>query len=450
MLNSNETACVRARRVEQQQQIACFGPATAGARHGMASLNAPNSPSSWDPSAWERSILNSGEQAVAYMSSDLRRQAARLSEAATEENRRGIYLALCSSIFIGASFIIKKKGLILASQKGTRAGAGGYSYLTEPLWWVGMLTMIGGEFANFAAYAYAPAIVVTPLGASTIIISAILANFFLGETLHACGILACVLAVCGSLILLSHAPAEAPLESVEEIWALATQPQFLVYACLVISLSILLMYRFAPRYGRTHLLIYVLICSLVGSLSVVSCKALGIALKLTLRGSNQVFKKETFAFLCCVICCILVQMNYLNKVCARALADLPPRAAAAQPAAPAHIASRHNGRTHGSRHAQVPSLQRLSCTLLRPPATIPPWLCVRSRTRRVIMFLLWPQFRAGHPTRLSHAMGDVIFSLPTPRLPRRCRPPAWLWRRRTPSVPGLPSVPHAPSPNSCL
>ena len=99
------------------------------------------------------------------MSSDLRRQAARLSEAATEENRRGIYLALCSSIFIGASFIIKKKGLILASQKGTRAGAGGYSYLTEPLWWVGMLTMIGGEFANFAAYAYAPAIVVTPLGA---------------------------------------------------------------------------------------------------------------------------------------------------------------------------------------------------------------------------------------------------------------------------------------------
>ncbi|KOO21141.1 magnesium transporter nipa2-like protein [Chrysochromulina tobinii] len=247
------------------------------------------------------------------MSSDLRRQAARLSEAATEENRRGIYLALCSSIFIGASFIIKKKGLILASQKGTRAGAGGYSYLTEPLWWVGMLTMIGGEFANFAAYAYAPAIVVTPLGASTIIISAILANFFLGESLHACGILACVLAVCGSLILLSHAPAEAPLESVEEIWALATQPQFLVYACLVISLSILLMYRFAPRYGRTHLLIYVLICSLVGSLSVVSCKALGIALKLTLRGSNQVFKKETFAFLCCVICCILVQMNYLNK-----------------------------------------------------------------------------------------------------------------------------------------
>ena len=122
----------------------------------------------------------------------------------SSENRKGVTLALVSSIFIGASFIIKKKGLMLAGQSGAvRASAGGYSYLYQPMWWVGMLTMIGGEAANLAAYAYAPAIVVTPLGASTIIISAILANFFLGETMHVCGVLACCLAVIGSVILVS-------------------------------------------------------------------------------------------------------------------------------------------------------------------------------------------------------------------------------------------------------
>jgi len=47
---------------------------------------------------------------------------------------------------------------------------GGYSYLTEPLWWAGMLTMVVGEVANFAAYAFAPAILVTPLGALSIIV----------------------------------------------------------------------------------------------------------------------------------------------------------------------------------------------------------------------------------------------------------------------------------------
>ena len=78
-------------------------------------------------------------------------------------------------------------------------GVGGYSYLYEPLWWVGMITsqcsslpflffhsnryfivllsvlekkfaVIVGEVANFAAYAFAPAILVTPLGALSIII----------------------------------------------------------------------------------------------------------------------------------------------------------------------------------------------------------------------------------------------------------------------------------------
>ena len=124
------------------------------------------------------------------------------------ENKRGVTLALVSSIFIGTSFIIKKKGLMMAGQTGLRASAGGYSYLLQPLWWVGMATMIGGEFANLAAYAYAPAIVVTPLGASTIIISAILANCFLGETMHLCGVFACMLTVVGSAILVRCA--EAP------------------------------------------------------------------------------------------------------------------------------------------------------------------------------------------------------------------------------------------------
>lgn len=51
-----------------------------------------------------------------------------------------------------------------------RVGIGGYSYLVEPLWWAGMLTMVVGEIANFAAYAFAPAMLVTPLGALSIIV----------------------------------------------------------------------------------------------------------------------------------------------------------------------------------------------------------------------------------------------------------------------------------------
>lgn len=83
----------------------------------------------------------------------------------------GLALAVSSSVFIGTSFIVKKKGLLRVSRSSSsRAGSGGYAYLKEWLWWVGLITMAVGEAANFAAYGFAPAILVTPLGALSVLV----------------------------------------------------------------------------------------------------------------------------------------------------------------------------------------------------------------------------------------------------------------------------------------
>ncbi|KAF3452621.1 hypothetical protein FNV43_RR03054 [Rhamnella rubrinervis] len=233
--------------------------------------------------------------------------------AMSSDNVKGLVLAISSSLFIGASFIVKKKGLKKAGATGVRAGVGGYSYLYEPLWWVGMITMIVGEIANFAAYAFAPAILVTPLGALSIIISAVLAHIILREKLHIFGVLGCVLCVVGSTTIVLHAPQERQIESVREVWDLAMEPAFLWYAALVITAVFVLIFQFMPQYGHTHIMVYIGVCSLVGSLSVMSVKALGIALKLTLSGMNQLIYPQTWAFTAVVIMCVLTQMNYLNK-----------------------------------------------------------------------------------------------------------------------------------------
>ncbi|RWW03300.1 hypothetical protein BHE74_00034375 [Ensete ventricosum] len=229
------------------------------------------------------------------------------------DNIKGLVLALSSSAFIGASFIIKKKGLKKAGASGVRAGAGGYSYLYEPLWWAGMITMIVGEVANFAAYAFAPAILVTPLGAVSIIISAALAQIILQERLHIFGILGCVLCVVGSTTIVLHAPQEREIDSVKEVWDLATEPAFLCYATIVIAAILVLTFCYIPQYGQTHIMFYVGVCSLVGSLSVMGVKALGIALKLTFSGINQLIYPQTWAFIIVVLICVATQMNYLNK-----------------------------------------------------------------------------------------------------------------------------------------
>lgn len=105
----------------------------------------------------------------------------------------------------------------------------------------------------------------------------------------------------------------------------------------------ILVYHYIPSYGQTHIMCYIGVCSLVGSLSVciISCvyfftswswytqlsylvqifffqvmsvKAIGIALKLTLSGMNQLVFPQTWAFTFIVLLCIITQMNYLNKV----------------------------------------------------------------------------------------------------------------------------------------
>ncbi|EXC10885.1 hypothetical protein L484_002549 [Morus notabilis] len=172
------------------------------------------------------------------------------------DNLKGFILALMSSGFIGASFIIKKKGLRrAAATSGIRAGYGGYAYLLEPLWWLGLITsnsfffflgasvvarldhkttitgliftdhvqislefmisdlVIVGEIANFTAYAFAPAILVTPLGALSIIVR-----------LPKLGVLGCVMCIAGSVIIVIHAPQEHPISSVMEVWDMAIQP----------------------------------------------------------------------------------------------------------------------------------------------------------------------------------------------------------------------------------
>ncbi|MCO5569521.1 hypothetical protein L7F22_023234 [Adiantum nelumboides] len=231
----------------------------------------------------------------------------------SSENLVGLVLALLSSFFIGSSFILKKKGLMRAGASGLRAGVGGYSYLSEPLWWAGMITMIVGEIANFVAYAFAAAILVTPLGALSIIVSAGLAHVMLKEKLHKLGVLGCVMCMVGSVVIVLHAPKERSIDSVKEVWKLAIQPAFLLYTASVIAIVLVLVIHFAPRWGHTHVMIFVGICSLMGSLSVMSVKALGIAIKLTIEGENQFFYVETWLFVMVVGTCILIQMVYLNK-----------------------------------------------------------------------------------------------------------------------------------------
>lgn len=223
----------------------------------------------------------------------------------------GLALAISSSFAIGTSFIITKKGLKDATKQGFDGE--GHEYLKNPIWWAGMITMAIGEIANFAAYTFAPAILVTPLGALSVIVGAVLAAIFLREELGVLGKMGCAICLLGSVIIVLHAPSDKAIDTVDEILNYAMTPMFLAYVLLVLTFSLIMIYRIAPIYGTTNPIYYISICSSVGSISIVSIKAFGIALKLTLAGNNQFTHLSTYLFIVIVVVCIMTQMNYFNK-----------------------------------------------------------------------------------------------------------------------------------------
>ncbi|GFY88554.1 magnesium transporter, putative [Actinidia rufa] len=90
---------------------------------------------------------------------------------------------------------------------------------------------------------------------------AVPAHIILKEKLHIFGILGCALRVVGSTTIVLHASQEREIESVKEVWDLATEP------ALVLTAVFILILQYVPQYGQTHIMVHIGVCSLVGSLS---------------------------------------------------------------------------------------------------------------------------------------------------------------------------------------
>ncbi|KAG5643319.1 hypothetical protein DXG03_001203 [Asterophora parasitica] len=226
----------------------------------------------------------------------------------------GIILAITSGVLIGSSFVFKKKGL-LRSQAGGEAGEG-VAYLKSPLWWLGMIMMILGEICNFAAYAFVEAIVVTPLGALSVVICAILSSIFLKETLTFFGWLGCGLCIIGSVIIALNGPGESAVGQIREFQKLFLAPGFLAYTSILIVASIVIAVFFAPRYGTQSMLWYIFICSMIGGISVSVTTGLGAAIVQTAYGDNQFKYWFMYFLLIFVVVTLLTEVYYLNKALA--------------------------------------------------------------------------------------------------------------------------------------
>lgn len=138
------------------------------------------------------------------------------------------------------------QGLLQAEARHGFEGDG-FVYLRNPLWWAGITTckfapsvsrclvacgftdevlhvVAIGEVCNFAAYAFAPAILVTPMGALSVLVGAVLGSYFLNESLGTLGKLGSAICLIGAVVIVLHAPPDVDIETVDQILHYAIQP----------------------------------------------------------------------------------------------------------------------------------------------------------------------------------------------------------------------------------
>lgn len=224
----------------------------------------------------------------------------------------GIALAISSGAFIGTSFVLKKVGLLRANEKYNEVAGEGYGYLKNVFWWSGMTLMIVGEICNFVAYAFTDAILVTPLGALSVVITTVLSAIFLKERLSMVGKVACFLCIVGSVVIVMNAPQESSVATIQEMQHFVVTPGFLSYTGVILLGSAATAFWAGPRWGKKNMLVYLSICSWVGGLSVVATQGLGSAIVAQAGGTPQFNQWFLYVLLVFVVCTLLTEIIYLN------------------------------------------------------------------------------------------------------------------------------------------
>ncbi|XP_007568485.1 magnesium transporter NIPA1 isoform X2 [Poecilia formosa] len=226
----------------------------------------------------------------------------------------GIAIAVISSFINGSTFVLQKKGILRSRDKGC-------SYLTDVVWCSGTLCMIIGQVGNFLAYNLAPAVIVTPLGALGVLFGnvllgcrAVLASWILEERLNVLGKLGCIICCCGSVVLIIHAP-KTVATSRQELEDGLSDPVFVTYILLVVLTLVALIVWVVPAHGTSNIMVYVAICSLLGSFTVPSSKGLGlVAPDVFGEGQPSVGAVALFLGLLGVLAVsILIQFFFINK-----------------------------------------------------------------------------------------------------------------------------------------
>lgn len=233
------------------------------------------------------------------------------------DNLIGTLLAIFGNLLVSISLTIQKLSHVtLAGTNDPRA------FYRTKTWWCGFVLACLGESANFTSYAFAPLCLVAPLNAVSILTSSILGFIFLREKLKAkefakrygLSFLGCILTIGGTYLFVSFGPnSHETLDANNVVKHIVSWP-VLLYMFLGIIIFCLLLH-FYKRCSYNYLVVILSLVALLGSVTVITVKAVSAMLVLTIEGSMQLEYPIFYVMFVCMCTAVVFQARFLSQAC---------------------------------------------------------------------------------------------------------------------------------------
>ena len=231
----------------------------------------------------------------------------------------GIVITVASNVLISLSLNCQKLAHMRLQRTDETAPllARPVNYIRSRLWWMGVLLMMLGESGNFVSYGLAPASLISPLGAVSLLSNALIAPALLGERLDAWDLAGMALSIVGAVsVVCSVGPSGSTPFDPPALWDALVAPTFVVYAACMLALGAVLVFAVdRTRLGARSIFAHVGICAVFGGFTVLATKAVS---SFVVHARSALLREPlAYLLLAVLVSTALVQLIYLNQALQR-------------------------------------------------------------------------------------------------------------------------------------
>ncbi|GMH81062.1 hypothetical protein TrST_g8653 [Triparma strigata] len=241
----------------------------------------------------------------------------------------GVFLSIIASILSNLGVNLQKLSMMRESSE--RAASEKRSYITQPLWLIGLATLIIGSVGDFAALGFAPQSLMTPVGGFTLVCNAVFAHYFLSETLTRKDKVGTFNIIVGIIVLATFGAKSNTSYTIDELLKMYATGAFLAYVIAVASAVGFFYYCYwrashiVKKYGKQHekykpfKKLHPLSCSALsgclGAQSILCAKSVAEMFKesLSADGANQFVNVETWLIVLGMVFFVFSQIHWLAR-----------------------------------------------------------------------------------------------------------------------------------------